>query len=134
MENIYTYAVRNGKINMDALCAMINNMDPEMRERFCSAILGLVDYAPEIPAQTIKDGKEYHLSGYNFLKDEVYFTYDETITRYFADQKYADRYAASGNYSYEGVREADETHTIPATYTRVCESSCSLNDWCATAN
>lgn len=132
INDLIKYAIKHGDINKDRLCMMVDEMDPDVAERFAKAILGIVDI-DEIRKNIPKVSNPYNLKGcrffsYNYLNDQVKYEYSEEVTRHFKTQKDADEFAAGKRPSWHGEREPFE-NSISATYIFTNVSSCPLHRW-----
>ena len=135
--NIYNYALRraykDGEINIDALCEMCDQMDEGMRERFVSAIL-LKDYRETVcavPVYSEKYGQRRRRTGYNFLKDIVYFEYNAPRERWFETEEMAREYEETNGaeHYYDGSREKTDTCKFVGVINQKYNSETTLEDW-----
>lgn len=133
INDLIIYAIKHGNIHKNRLCMIIDEMDPDVAERFAKAILGIVDI-DEIRKNIPEVSNPYNLKGcrffsYNYLNDQVTYEYNEEVTRYFETQEDADRFIAGKAPSYAGVGKPSDTYSIPATHIFTNVSSCPLYRW-----
>lgn len=133
MNDLIKYAIKHGDINKDRLCMMVDEMDPDMAERFTEAILDIVDI-DEIRKNIPEVSNPYSLKGcrffsYNYLNDLVMYEHDEEVTRYFETQEEADKFVAGKAPSWAGERNSSTRYSIPAIRTITQSSSCPIHRW-----
>ena len=133
INDIIKYAIKHGDINKDRLCMMVDEMDPDMAERFAKAILDIVDI-DEIRKNIPEVSNPYGLKGcrffsYNYLNDLVTYEYDEDVTRYFETQEEADGFILGKAPSWAGERNSSTGCSVPATRTITQSCSCPIHRW-----
>ena len=132
VNNIYNYALQKGEFQIETLCELCDQMEPGMKDRFITALLGIVDYhavVAGLPRKQTLHGRECTFDDANYLADEVNYSYDETDVRYFENQKDADTYSKDGSGYFCSESRPDEKHTIEATHSYHRHSSCNFNRW-----
>ncbi len=133
MNDLIKYAIKHGEINRDRLCMMLDEMDPDVAERFAKAILDIADI-DEIRKNIPEMSNPYNLKGcrffsYNYLNDLVKYEYDEEVTRYFETQEEADKFIAGKAPSWAGEENSSTGYPIPATRTITNVSFCPIHRW-----
>lgn len=134
LNNIYNYALINGKIDKSVLCELCDQMDEGMRERFVNAVLGIVDIhdvEKEIPREMVDNYKRTRrFRSYNYLQNRVEYEYDKIETRWFRDEESAKKYEETGDARYGTyVYESKEDFGIKAEHMFTFNSECDLCEW-----
>lgn len=130
--NIYNYALKVGEFKIATLCELCDQMDPTFRDRFITALLGIVDMGEivaNLPKTQVVLGREATMKDSNYLFDIVYYEYDEQDTRYFKNEKDAADYRDNGNGYWKSENCASESHPIEASHLFHRESSTSFAHW-----
>ena len=132
-KNLLEYAILNGEVNRVALNEAIKQLPENIQQRFVELAIGIVSadlFSPNIPQIKFLYGhKDCRYKGYNYLYDRVEFEYDEEETRFFENEKDADRFSSTGDYSWTGVREQKDGYNIKASHVFKHTSECPLDTW-----
>ena len=130
--DIINYAISRADINKSMLIELCDMMEDTTRERFVSALLGLVkpeDIIKDIPLFAYLYDHESEFKEYNYLTDQVYYAYHETKEYYFDTAERAKNYADTGNGSYLGKKDNQDGFTFAAIHTFTYQDSVPLSHW-----
>ena len=131
--NIYNFALRSNEINVDTLCEMCDMMEPDVRDRFVNAILGIVDYREVIDnlpkTAKIYDRENCRLVSVNYLTGNVRYEYDDVVVRYYKTEEEANRFIEQGRGRWDGNNKKDDEHPFEAVHIFHESSSCGINEW-----
>ena len=131
--NLIEYAILNGEVNRVALNEAIKQLPEEIRQRFVEMAIGLVDtsdLSPKISqTKNIYGHENCRFLSYNYLYDRVNYEYEEEDVRWFKDEKDANRFSSTGDYSWVGERELKDEYNIKASRIVKHTSSCALSAW-----
>jgi len=132
--NIYNYALQKGEFQIETLCSLCDLMEPDMHDRFVTALLGIIDYeslCANLPTTKNIRGKICTIKDFNYLLDTVTYEYEDTCTRYFKDRVEADKYIAEGTGYYASEAKKSEEYNIEATHAYLRTDTCSFARWIA---
>lgn len=139
MKKVYSFALdsamKAGMFNSEAFKRVLSDMDEKKAVRLIEAVIGCVDldelYA-SIPKQShpYDSGKNAIFESYNYFDDRVVFSYPRTDVKYFASSGEADKYTASGKYSWDKYKSHVEgEYVFEGQWTSKVNDSCSLSTW-----
>ena len=130
--DIINFALSHADINKSMLVKLCDMMEDTTRERFVSALLGIVnpdDIVKDIPLFAFLYDHESEFKEYNYLKDQVHYEYHETKELYFDTPERAKNYAETGNGSYYGKMDNCDGFTFAGVHTFTYNDSVSLSYW-----
>ena len=139
MQKIYEFALSKVQVNPDQLCDLLDQLDGEQGERIISVLIGIIN--PKDVENTLpksgnylneENGSVCTLESYNYVKDEVRYSYVRREYRRFKTEEAATEYKTSGNYPWNQSQSGQTpTEEFPFVVFRDCNchSSCSANDW-----
>lgn len=133
MKPVFIYAIRHTDPHYlkSALIDAIRDINDDKIERFIEMVLGCQPIYT-FPAKVYSCSKTIIrvFKSIDYLNDRVYYTYEDTITKFFMTQEEADNYATIGNYiSSRSSNSKTNDCTIEASYTHIRENYISINEW-----
>ena len=133
MKPIYIYAIeRTDSYTLkNSLIDSIRNLNDDKIERFVEMVLGCQPKYT-FPAKVYNYDKTCVkvFKSADYLNDQVDYTYEETITKFFITQEEADKYVATGEYTYSRTNNSEsEKYLFEARYTYTKESYMSIESW-----
>ena len=138
MKKVYSFALdsamKAGMFNSEAFKRVLSDMDEEKAIRLIEAVIGCVDL-DELYTSIPKMSSPYHkenavFESYNYFDDRVMFSYQRTDKKYFATPEEADKYTASGKYSWDKYKSrVEEEYVFEGQWTSKVNDICSLSTW-----
>lgn len=129
MKKIYKWALGMCGVS-DAVTTAVSMLRTEEAERFVEVVVGC-DITPEdVPQEVVYEGKVCKLLRCNYILNMIVYVTDDTDCRYFPNQEDADKYSASGDYSWgNSSSSVSDKYPIKSAWTRPCEHSTYYERW-----
>lgn len=129
MKKIYEWALKQAGATKGMINA-VNMLADEHAERFIEVVVGCEIKDEEIPKEAMFEGKICKFVNYNYLRDEITYSCEDSTTRYFATQEDADKYTKNGDYNWNtSSSNPKDEYPFEAVWTREVEHTTWYDKW-----